>query len=100
MVVIRNRFPYTLWDGSPVVDHLMIVPKRHIEAAGNFTYEEQQEWSSYALQYEADNYSVYARSAGNGAKSIVHQHTHLIKVGARPKKLRTLRALYRIATDN
>ena len=27
--VIRNRFPYSLWDGQRVIDHLMVVPKKH-----------------------------------------------------------------------
>ena len=29
--VARNNFPYSVWDGCDVADHVMIVPKRHIE---------------------------------------------------------------------
>ena len=98
MIVIKNLFPYTLWDGSPVEDHLMIIPKRHLDSAGALNEHEQAEWAKLALKFEKENYSVYARSAGNGAKSIAHQHTHLIKVGARPRRLRTLWSLYKITT--
>jgi diadenosine tetraphosphate (Ap4A) HIT family hydrolase len=30
--IIRNRFPYTFWDGQGVSDHLMVVPRRHINS--------------------------------------------------------------------
>ena len=86
--ITKNLFPYAVWDGSPVVDHLLIVPTRHTDAIGSFSPEELQEWAELIKKYEDMNYSVYARSANNSAKSVVHQHSHLIAVGPRPKHFR------------
>lgn len=96
MYVTRNIFPYTLWDGSPVSDHLMVVPRRHIVSLSELTTEEKLEWTDLVTFYEKQNYSVYARSADNSAKSIVHQHTHLIRVAPRPKQLRFTKSILRI----
>lgn len=96
MYVTRNIFPYALWDGSPVIDHLMIIPHRHVDALSSLHDTEHTEWLKYATEYEAKNYSIYARSSNNGAKSIVHQHTHLIKVGPRPKNFKAARYIGRI----
>ena len=94
--VATNRFPYAVWDGAGVDSHLIIIPKRHVDSVGHFSPEESEEWRQTAARYEAQNYSIYARAAGNAAKSIAHQHTHLIRTLPRPKRLRRAVHAWRI----
>jgi len=86
--VVTNMFSYDIWDGISVVEHLMVVPKRHVDGIGHFGGAESKEFLKIISQYESDGYSIYARAAQNIAKSIPHQHTHLIKLGN--KKARAL----------
>lgn len=79
--VVRNIFPYHIWDGSRTGEHLLIVPKRHIDSIGHFTRAEKTAYIDLIAEYEAKGYSIYSRAAQNGRKSVVHQHTHLIEVG-------------------
>lgn len=77
--VIRNRFPYTFWDGQDVVEHLMIVPRTH-SATLSFSNDKQKiEYADLLTQYEKSGYNIYARANQSVMKSIPHQHTHLIK---------------------
>lgn len=50
------------------------------------TDEEMAEYIKILTKYEKLCYSIYARSPGNTSKSIVHQHTHLIKIDDKSKK--------------
>lgn len=86
--IVTNMFAYDIWDGLDVVDHLMVIPKRHVDSLGHFSPAESKEFLTLLSQYEAEGYSVYARSAQNISKSVTHQHTHLIKLGT--KKARAL----------
>lgn len=79
-MVIRNRFPYILWDTKPVEEHLMLVPKQHTITLKNLTAEESQEYVAFISDYEHKGYNIYARSPGSSMKSVIHQHTHLIKL--------------------
>lgn len=84
--VVHNIFPYDIWDSSGVVDHLMVVPKRHVDAIGHFTPKEQAAFTKVLGKYDRKGYSVYARAPGNIIKSVVHQHTHLIYLDNKPKR--------------
>ncbi len=84
--VIKNNFPYDMWDHYGVNDHLMVVPKRHVVSLGDLTPEEQLDCLKAITKYEADGYSIYARAPSNKGKSITHQHTHLIKTDDKRKK--------------
>lgn len=79
--VVANKFPYVTWDGSRTGDHLMVVPKRHIESIGLFDSAEQQEFAKILAEFESKGFSIYARATQNERKSVPHQHTHLIEVG-------------------
>lgn len=79
--VISNLFPYHVWDGSRAGDHLLLIPKRHVDSVAHFTDEEKMEYMEILGEYEQEGYSSYARAPQNGHKSVVHQHTHLIEVG-------------------
>jgi diadenosine tetraphosphate (Ap4A) HIT family hydrolase len=84
--VIRNIFPYDLWDFKQVHDHLMIVPKHHVDAIGNLTKAEQADFMEMLSKYEAKGYNYYGRASNNPIKSITHQHTHLIKTDGPNRK--------------
>lgn len=77
--VIRNIFPYSLWDGQDVEDHLMITPKKHTNSLAGLSSKEKAEYVDLISKYEALGYNLYARAPKSKIKSVVHQHTHLIK---------------------
>lgn len=83
--IIRNIFAYSLWDSTAVRDHLMIVPKQHTDTMADFTTDEAMEYVHLLAEYESQGYNVYARAPQSTIKSVVHQHTHLIK-GMGPRK--------------
>jgi len=87
MQVVFNRVSYDVFEGRAVLDHLMIVPKRHVESLNDFTDQEKLDLMSLAGEYEAKGYNVYARGMGSITRSVKHQHTHLIKIknGAKAK---------------
>lgn len=79
MLILRNRVSYDIFEGRRVTDHLMIIPKRHVEQMCDFTDKEKSDFMSFAGEYEAQGYNVYARGFGNVSRSVKHQHTHLIQ---------------------
>lgn len=79
MAVIVNRWPYAAWDGMHVVDHLMVIPARHLLGKQEFTEQEATDWWKVAAEYESRGYSVYTRSPDNASRSMAHLHTHLIR---------------------
>jgi len=85
--VIRNIFPYSIWDGQAVADHLMVVPKKHTESLGGLNAAQSSEFIKLIDRYEKQGYNIYARAPQSEIKSIPHQHTHLIKTKGAPKKL-------------
>lgn len=78
--VIRNITEYDLWESHEVVDHLMIIPKRHVESLVAMDDNERLDTMRIAAHYEAEGYNVYARGVGSATRSVAHQHTHLIKI--------------------
>lgn len=84
--VIRNIFGYSIWDGQKAVDHLMIVPKMHTDSIAHFTDEMALEMHKLISKYEQLGYNIYARAPQSAIKSVVHQHTHLIKTEGASKK--------------
>lgn len=87
VVVIPNKYPYDIWEYRDVVDHLMIVPKRHIQSLEDLTNAERLDIMTLMAKYEKQGYDVYARAADSTSRSIPgHQHTHLIKTGHKPAK--------------
>jgi diadenosine tetraphosphate (Ap4A) HIT family hydrolase len=80
MRVVFNRVSYDIFEGRQVLDHLMIVPKRHVESLKDFTDQEKLDMMTLAGEYEAKGYNVYARGVGSITRSVKHQHTHLIRI--------------------
>lgn len=84
--VVKNIFAYNVWDDLAVVDHLMIIPKRHIIGMHEFSETEILDYFTIMTGYEEKGYSLYARAPKNIGKSVIHQHSHLIKLGSSTKK--------------
>lgn len=80
MYIIPNRVSYDVFEGRKVSDHLMVIPKRHVENLKDFTNQEKIDTMNIVGEYEANGYNVYARGVGSKTRSVKHQHTHLIKL--------------------
>jgi ATP adenylyltransferase len=83
--VTKNRVFYDAWEMREVIDHLMIIPKRHVLSLNDLTDEERIDVMKVAGEYEAKGYNIYARAPDSTARSVPHQHTHLIKTAGKPK---------------
>ena len=80
--VVRNDFPYDYFDGKHVVQHLMIVPRRHIGLLQDFQPDEEHEYWQLMTRYHKNGYSSFTRSAIDTARSVPdHLHTHLFFYG-------------------
>ncbi len=84
--VIRNRIPYSIWDGQGVLDHLMITPKVHTDNLKGMDADAALEYIDLLSGYESQGYNVYARTPGSSIKSVTHQHTHLLKLDGDNKR--------------
>lgn len=80
MYLVRNRITYDIFEGRRVLDHKMVIPKRHIESITDFTNQEKIDHMDLLGEYEKQGYNVYARGTGSVTRSVKHQHTHLIKL--------------------
>lgn len=85
--IVPNLTKYDLWELHDVVDHLLIIPKRHVETLGELTNKEQLAIMDCVADYEAKGYSIYARGVGFVKRSVKHQHTHLIKTSNKKPRL-------------
>lgn len=79
--LVPNRVSYDLWELRRVTQHLLLIPKRHVASLSQLTDEEKLDHINLIAKYEADGYNIYARGVGSLQRSVVHQHTHLIKTG-------------------
>ena len=84
--IIKNKFPYSIWDGAKVKEHIMLVPIRHIGSLSQVNAGEANDFANILSQYEKQNYNFYGRTHSSNVKSVVHQHTHLLKLGERQHK--------------
>lgn len=75
--LIRPTAPYDYWDEREVLDHLMIIPIRHLSYISEFDDKETKEYFSLIGKYFQPQYSVFARSYGSVAD---HLHIHIFKV--------------------
>jgi diadenosine tetraphosphate (Ap4A) HIT family hydrolase len=79
LLLIKNIYPYDIFDDIPVSDHMLIVPKRHIVHISDYTAAENREFMQIVAKYDKKGYSLYARSDSNTNKTVIHQHSHLIR---------------------
>lgn len=87
LYIVPNLTQYDLWELHDVEDHLLIVPKRHIEALSELSSTERLAIMDRAAEFESKGYSIYARGVGFVKRSVKHQHTHLIKVKNKKPKI-------------
>lgn len=85
--VIKNIFPYSAWDDQDVVEHLLVVPKRHVVTLDELSGPEAIEYIGIIASYESKGYNVYLRAPQSSIKSVPHQHAHFIKPGKRTHKV-------------
>ena len=64
----------------------MVIPKKHIDSLNDLTTDEAVEFVGLIGSYESRGYNVWARAPQSVIKSVVHQHTHLIKPGTKKKR--------------
>ncbi len=86
--IIKARFPYQIWDGCPVKEHLLLVPKRHTVSVHELTESEKKAYIDILGEYEYNGYVVYSRSPRAHTKSMVHHHTHFIML--EPHRVQTM----------
>lgn len=77
--IITNAFPYEVFDSIKATDHLMIVPKKHTETISELSKQERELLIELINKYEPQGYTFMGRAPSNTAKTVEHQHTHLIK---------------------
>lgn len=78
--IVPNLTRYDAWELHDVSEHLLLIPKRHIEALGELTPKERSGLIDIIAEHESKGYNIYARGVGFIKRSVSHQHTHLIKV--------------------
>jgi diadenosine tetraphosphate (Ap4A) HIT family hydrolase len=81
--VVRNRVPYSLWDNQKVLEHLMVVPKKHTDKLGDLGDAAAVEFIKLIDEYESTGYNIYARAVDSSNRSVKHQHTHLMKLAGK-----------------
>lgn len=82
MYVIKNRFPYSTFDGQEVTEHLLLIPKRHIISLGGLALREKDDYFGLYAKLEDQGYSAMTRAPGANSRSIQgHVHTHQMKYG-------------------
>lgn len=84
--VIRNRTPYSLWDEQVVLDHLMIVPIKHTAKVSDLGGEAAEEYVRLLGEYDERGYCMFARALNASVRSVVHQHTHLMKLDGKKRR--------------
>jgi diadenosine tetraphosphate (Ap4A) HIT family hydrolase len=84
--IIKNRFPYTIWDWQRVEEHIMLIPKTHHATLSDLSEGQAIEYMHLIHEYEQQGYNLYTRAPNSKVKSVVHQHAHLIKTGGPTKK--------------
>lgn len=81
--VVINRTFYDQWELRRVVDHLLVLPKRHVLSLQELNEAERLDIMNIIADYEGKGYEIYARSPVSHTRSVPHQHTHLIKTGGK-----------------
>jgi diadenosine tetraphosphate (Ap4A) HIT family hydrolase len=84
--LVTNIFGYDVWDSQGIKEHLLLVPKKHVKKLSQLSPNASKEYIKLIGQFEDKGYSSYTRSVENAALSVVHKHTHLIKLDDKRKK--------------
>jgi Diadenosine tetraphosphate (Ap4A) hydrolase and other HIT family hydrolases len=79
LAIIENAAPYDWFDNLRVKEHLLLIPKRHVEGLHELNKTESREYFELLSKYEKNGYSIFSRDIKNNTRSQTHLHTHLIK---------------------
>lgn len=79
-IIIENGVKYDYWEGYKVIEHLLLVPKEHIVSLSEMDSAQHGEMIKIISDYETLGYNIYARSVKSAARTVEHQHTHLILI--------------------
>lgn len=79
--IIKNIYKYDVWDNRQVSEHLLLIPKRHIDGLSALTKAEFADYNSELVKADREGYEVFTRPSGGETKTVDHLHTHLIKIG-------------------
>lgn len=86
-LVVENLYPYDVWEGRKVLEHLLLIPRQHVGSLHDVSKETQINMVEKMAEYERNGYDVYARASGSVQRSIhEHQHSHLIKTDTKHAK--------------
>lgn len=80
--IIKNKFSYDVFDMCKVVDHLMVMPKTHIDNLMALNNNQRLEFLDLIDDYEKKGYNVFFRAPNSLIRSVDHHHTHLLKLGS------------------
>lgn len=89
-VVVPNQTPYEVWEHHRVLEHLMVIPKRHVVGLYDLTDEELLDITRIYARFEQQGFSIYARADANPRRSVEHLHHHLIKIEEKPVRFSLL----------
>ncbi len=80
--VIKNDYPYEVYTGLPVREHLLIITQRHISLLGQLSNVEAEKYWTACTEYSDKGYTIVTQAAHNSLRSIPdHIHSHLILCG-------------------
>ena len=77
--ILKNIYPYDLWDKRRVEAHLMIVPRIHVVGLEDIDEDHLKEYFELLRYYAQLGYDSFTRSSQSPIKTKAHMHTHLIK---------------------
>lgn len=77
--ILKNIFPYNIWDRRKVKNHLLVVSKKHHESLHEIDRNLIGEYAAIISNYAGLGFDVFTRGKGSITKTVAHFHTHLIK---------------------
>jgi|SRR3989344_529163 len=90
--ISKNNFPYDFWDGQKVVEHLLLVSKKHFSDLESKDKELLLEYGELVNKYSNQGFDIYTRTPNSPSRSQPHFHTHLIKTTG--KKIKSLNFVF------
>ncbi len=88
LYVAENDFKFSFWDMQEVVDHLLIIPVRHISCMSKMNNQELDQYLHLIEKYSKLGYDIFIKSSLSEAKTMEHLHIHLIKTKGKNLNLR------------
>lgn len=77
--IIKNIFPYNIWDRRKVKTHLLVASKGHLRGLEEISAKLLKEYITILKNYSGEGFDMFTRSTESVIKTVEHFHTHLIK---------------------